>query len=128
MKIAVIAHDKMKPVLFNFLKERSAWLWGKEVVATGRTAESLDGPEVSVEVIHLKKGESGGYLEITEMIVRKEIAMVLFFRDPSINQSYHADIQALLDACDTHLIPLATNPAAAELLILGQIKKGGAVI
>ena len=128
MKIAVIAHDKMKPVLFNFLKERSAWLWGKEVVATGRTAESLEHPDIKVEVIHLKKGESGGYVEITDMIVRKEISLVLFFRDPEIKQSYHADIQALLDACDSHLVPLATNPAAAELLILGQIKKGGAVI
>jgi methylglyoxal synthase len=48
--------------------------------------------------------------------------MVLFFRDPEIVQDYESDIVALVKACIKHNIPLASNPASAELLIVGMIR------
>ena len=41
-QIVVIAHDKMKPELVNFFKEREGWLWGKELIATGKTADAVE--------------------------------------------------------------------------------------
>ena len=41
-KIVLIAHDRMKPKMAEFIKERADWLWGKELVATGRTAEHME--------------------------------------------------------------------------------------
>jgi methylglyoxal synthase len=38
-------------------------------------------------------------------------------------QQHHEDIRKLLEICNTNNIPLATNYASAELLILGLIKK-----
>ena len=40
-KIVVIAHDNYKPKLLDFLKERKSWFFGRQIVATGRTAEFL---------------------------------------------------------------------------------------
>lgn len=122
-KIAVIAHDRLKPVLCDFLKSRKDWLWGKSLVATGRTAEALEQSQPGLDILHVNKGESGGYVEITRMIENGEISFVIFLRDPSVKQTHHQDIQDLLDACDNHNVPIATNTLAAELIILGFIKK-----
>jgi methylglyoxal synthase len=43
--------------------------------------------------------------------------MVLFFRDPLDKHPHEPDILMLMRLCDVHNVPLATNPATAELLI-----------
>ena len=119
--IVIIAHDVKKPEIATFLKEHSDWIYGVNLIATGRTAEFVESQDIKVE--HLSPGKSGGYAEITERIKRKEIDIVIFLRDPLIKIGHHEDIQALLEASNLHNIPLATNYASAELLILGLIKK-----
>ena len=57
------------------------------------------------------------------MIERKEIDIVIFLRDHKVIQQHHEDIRRLLEACNVNNIPLATNYATAELIILGLIKK-----
>jgi methylglyoxal synthase len=119
--IVIIAHDEKKPDLVRFLKEREEWLLGVHLIATGRTAEFVE--KEGIDVKHLSPGKSGGYRQITEMIVKGDISIVIFFRDHKVVQPHHEDIRILLEACNTHNIPLATNYASAELLILGYIKK-----
>lgn len=121
-KIVVIAHNKHKVDLCEFLNNRSSWFFGKEIIATGRTADFLESNNCTVPVIHLKKGQDGGYKEITKKIESGEISLVFFFRDPLIVQSYHQDITDLLNTCDKKNIPISTNKAAAELLIVGKIR------
>lgn len=121
-KIALLAHDRMKPELSAFIKERENWLWGKALVATGRTAEFLQQDNFKVPIIHLNPGRSGGYTEITNMVRNGEVQLVLFFRDPNVKEFDHPDIEALTGACLSSNVPLAFNPASAELLILGMIK------
>jgi len=120
----VIAHDELKSKLVDFLKEKEDWLKVRtaKLVATGRTGELLETEGVS-NIEHLSPGKSGGYIEISNMIANGQIDLVIFFRDYKVNQPHHVDIQNLLDACDKLNIPVATNPASAELLILGLIKK-----
>ncbi|NOQ27589.1 MAG: methylglyoxal synthase [Bacteroidales bacterium] len=119
--IVVIAHDVKKSEMVQFLNERKDWIYGVKLIATGRTAEFVESHGIKVE--HLSPGESGGYVEITDRIKRKEIDIVIFLRDPLLKQGHHEDIQFLLEACNVNNIPLATNYASAELIILGQIKK-----
>ena len=117
--IVVIAHDVKKPEIATFLQEHSEWIYGVNLIATGRTAEFVELQGIKVE--HLSPGKSGGYTEITEKIKRKEIDIVLFLRDPFIKVGHHEDIQDLLEACNQYNIPLATNYASAQLIILGQL-------
>ena len=106
--IVVIAHDAKKAELVQFLQERLDWIQGVNLIATGRTAEYI---------------ESGGYIQITEMIQRHEVDIVIFLRDHKVVQQHHEDIRRLLESCNVHNVPLATNRASAELLILGLIRK-----
>jgi methylglyoxal synthase len=45
--------------------------------------------------------------------------MVLFFKDPNASHPHEPDISMLIRICDVHNIPLATNEATAQLLLLG---------
>jgi len=119
--IVVIAHDAKKNDLVEFLKERLDWIQGVNLLATGRTAEFIEAQGILVK--HLSPGLSGGYIQITEMIGRGEVDIVIFLRDHKLAQPHHEDIRRLLEQCNVHNIPLATNIASAELLILGLIKK-----
>ena len=121
-KIAVIAHDNFKPNLLDFLKEKKSWFFGREIVATGKTAEFIEAGGLNMPFIHVNKGCDGGYLQITEMIKNGEVGIVFFFRDATIIQPYHDDIIKLLNSCDLENIPLSTNQAGAELLIIGKIR------
>lgn len=119
--IVVIAHDAKKPELAKFLSERLEWLKGVNLIATGRTAEFIESQ--GIKCLHMSPGQSGGYIQITDMIVKGEVDIVIFLRDHKIVQQHHEDIRKLLETCNVNNIPLATNYASAELVILGLIKK-----
>ncbi len=121
-KIAVVAQDRMKPLLVSFLRERENWLWGRTLVATGLTADFVEQEHFKVSIEHLSAGKEGGYRELKQLVEAGEIDMAFFFRDPEIVQDYEQDVIEFLRSCNRKNIPLATNPATAELIILGLIK------
>jgi methylglyoxal synthase len=45
--------------------------------------------------------------------------VVIFFRDPLGKHPHEPDVQMLMRICDVHNIPLATNFAAAMLILKG---------
>ncbi len=120
--IVVIAHDRKKPVLRHFLQEREQWLTGRTIIATGRTAEFIEGTDSRLKIHHLSQGRSGGYNEITELIRQKKVQLVFFFHDPEVDYAYHPDIRALMDACIEQNVALALNGRSAELQIIGLIR------
>jgi len=61
-------------------------------------------------------------MQIGAMIVNGNINFVLFLRDPLTAQPHEPDVSALLRVCDVHNVPLATNLATAEALVL-EIEK-----
>ena len=64
-------------------------------------------------------GSQGGDQQIGARVSYNEIDMVLFFRDPFTKKQYEPDVHSLMRLCDMHNIPIATNVATAEMLILG---------
>ncbi|MCK4662818.1 MAG: methylglyoxal synthase [Bacteroidales bacterium] len=119
--IVIIAHDSKKPDLIRFISEHVDWIDEVNFIATGRTAELMEKEGVNVK--HLSPGKFGGYNEITEMISKKKIDMVIFFMDFLVVETHHIDIKNLLNSCNDNNIPLATNYASAELLFIGFIKR-----
>lgn len=120
--IIVMAHNTKKAILSKFLKEREEFLWNRKLVATGRSAEFLEKENFKIPLTHLSQGKYGGYNQITEMVEGDKVDMVIFFQDLEVKE-HHDDIRRLLDACNTHNVPIATNPAGAELMIIGIIHK-----
>jgi methylglyoxal synthase len=117
--IAILAHDKLKPRMVQFLENHRDWIPGVKLIATGRTAEFVE--KNGVEVEHMSQGRYGGYKQIIEKIENKDVDIVIFLRDPEVSD-HHEDIKQLMFTCNNCNIPFATNPASAELLILGLIK------
>ena len=62
----------------------------------------------------------GGHQQVNARIAYNEIDMVLLFSDPNgINPWEDQQIVQTIHLCDTHNVPIATNLASAEMLILG---------
>lgn len=119
MKIAIIAHNGKKPEMVQFLNEHSNLLQSKNIdlVSTGTTGEKAERAGFKVE--RLLSGPLGGDAQIAAGVAEKKIDMVIFFRDPLAKHPHEPDIFMLMRLCDVYDVPLATNPASAELMLKG---------
>jgi methylglyoxal synthase len=116
MKIALIAHDKKKSELVNFMIAYEHIFASHSLYATGTTGgRIMDATKLTIE--RLMSGPLGGDQQIGALIASGELDMIIFFRDPLTAQPHEPDVSALLRLCDVYGIPLATNVATAELLI-----------
>ncbi|MUV39793.1 Methylglyoxal synthase [Lentibacillus sp. JNUCC-1] len=86
--------------------------------ATGTTGKLIH-EATELPVTRFQSGPQGGDQQIGAMIASNEMDMVIFFRDPLTSQPHEPDVSALMRLCDVHLIPLATNLAAGEIVIRG---------
>ena len=118
--IALIAHDRCKPVLARFLNEHIEWVPGVNFLATGRTATALE--NAGLDITHKRPARDGGYIEITELIEKDGVDMLFFFVDPEVERPYHIDIQRMIDTGINKNIPMAFNESSAQLLLLGRYK------
>lgn len=121
MKIALIAHDGKKADMVHFLSGFKKALHRNDIqlVATGTTGSHIQ--KSGFEVHKLLSGPYGGDAQIAAMAAQKELTMVIFFRDPLDKHPHEPDVQMLMRICDVHNIPLATNPASAELMFKALI-------
>ena len=72
-----------------------------------------------LQITKFMSGAHGGAQQIASRIQCNEIDLLLFFRDP-LNAKPHEPNEAdILRLCDVHNIPMATNIATAECLIMG---------
>lgn len=116
MKIALIAHDKKKDSLIDFVKRYKNFFKGHELFATGTTGKLVN-EIVGLEVHRFLSGPLGGDQQIGAKIAESEMDFVIFLRDPLTAQPHEPDVTALLRLCDVHSIPLATNIGSAEIFL-----------
>ena len=67
-------------------------------------------------------GSVGGDRQCAEMIQRNSMDMVIFFYNPAMINPKEPDIDMISKYCDQYNIPIATNIATAESLIIGLSK------
>lgn len=117
MEIAIIAHDGKKKKMIEFLNSHKTMLKDKSIrlISTGTTGTRA--MEAGFEVERFLSGPYGGDAQIASRVAEGQCNMVIFFRDPLEKHPHEPDITMLLRLCDVHNVPLATNPATAELLI-----------
>ncbi|KYG31466.1 methylglyoxal synthase [Priestia endophytica] len=118
MKIALIAHDKKKNDMVQFVTAYQEVLKDHELFATGTTGLRIQ-EATGLDVHRFQSGPLGGDQEIGAMVANNKMDMVLFFRDPLTAQPHEPDVTALIRLCDVYAIPLATNMGTAEVLIHG---------
>ena len=118
MNIALIAHDKKKELMVQFCIAYKTILEKHNLCATGTTG-GLVSEATGLTVHRFLSGPQGGDQQIGARIAYDEIDLVLFFRDPLTAQTHEPDVLSILKLADIHNIPLATNVATAEVLIMG---------
>ncbi len=118
MNIAIIAHDAKKELMVQFCIAYCGVLSRHNIFATGTTGK-LVAEATGLEITKFLSGAQGGAQQIGSRISCDEIDLVLLFRDPLNPKPSEPDERVLLNLCDVHNIPVATNIATAEVLIHG---------
>ena len=119
MNIALLAHDKKKELMVQLCTAYKSILSKHQLFATattGRLVSEATGLPVTLLLSH----KQGGHEQVNARIAYNEIDMVMLFTDPSDNDPwFNQQMLATIRACDRHTVPVATNLASAEMLILG---------
>ena len=119
MNITLLAHDKKKELMVQFCTAYKSVLTKHNLSATattGRLVAEATGLPITLFLSH----NQGGHQQVDARIAYNEIDLVLMFTDPnSIDPWEDQQIVQTIHLCDTHNVPVATNLASAEMLILG---------
>jgi len=116
MKIALIAHDRKKDEMVNFVIAYEHVFVKHELYATGTTGTRIM-EQTNLKVHRFMSGPLGGDQQIGAMVAQNDMDLIIFLRDPLMAQPHEPDINALLRLCDVYGIPLATNIASGEILV-----------
>ena len=129
MTIALIAHDAKKELMIQFCIAYCGVLSRHKLCATGTTGKlvsvcatgttgKLVAEATGLDILRFLSGSQGGDQQIAARIACDEIDVLLFFRDPINRKESEPNEMALLRLCDVHNVPVATNIATAEALIM----------
>ena len=114
--VALIAHDNQKPNIVNWAKSNLEILKRFKLYGTGTTGRMVR-EQTGLEVECFLSGPLGGDAQIGALVATGHINAVIFFVDPLTAMPHDPDVRMLLRICNVHNVPLATNPATAELII-----------
>ncbi|HBL84580.1 MAG: methylglyoxal synthase [Clostridiales bacterium GWF2_38_85] len=120
MVIALIASDKKKELMAELCMAYCGILSRHTLCATSITGKYIS-DATGLPIERLLSGSTGGTQQISSRIAFNEIDILFYFRDTSSNAEY-ADADEtnmnIMRLCDLHNVPVATNIATAEALIL----------
>ncbi|MBR6400780.1 MAG: methylglyoxal synthase [Firmicutes bacterium] len=117
MNIALIAHDNKKILMENLCIAYRHILIKHNLFATGTTGQLVE-ETANLNINKYLAGHLGGEQQLGSQIANNDIDLVIFLRDPVTSKNYEPDIHSVLRLCDIHNIPLASNLATAEALLL----------
>ena len=119
MKIGFIAHDSKKRLMQDFCTAYRGILSRHELYATATTGRLIE-EATNLHIHKFLAGHLGGVEQFGAQIEDNDLDLVIFLRDPLHPRKHEPSISDLARLCDVHNIPLATNIATAELLILAM--------
>ena len=126
--IALIAHDRRKSDMIDWVEYNAETLLYNKLIGTGTTGKLIndmimDPSDLNDEpiVTCVASGPLGGDAEIAAMVVRGEIDLCVFFIDDLRPNPHEADIQMLLRQCRVHNVPVACNRASADFMITSDL-------
>ena len=119
MNIAFLAHDKKKELMVQFCLAYKSILMKHSLYATATTGR-LIADNTGLPITLLLSHKQGGHQQINARIAYNEIDLVMLFTDPNSTDPWD-DSQMIetIRYCDKHNVPIATNLAGAEMLIMG---------
>ena len=117
MYIAIIADDNKKELMAQFCIAYCGILSQHSLCATHTTGRYIS-DATGLEIETLLSGSSGGTEQIAARVSYNEIDLVFYFRSTDPDARVWEGEENLIRLCDVHNVPLATNIATAEVLVL----------
>ena len=117
MDIAIIADDNKKELMVQFCTAYCGILSRHHLYATHTTGKYIS-DATGLEIETYLMGSSGGMEQISSKISFNEIDVVFYLRSTDPAKEIHDYESTLLRLCDVYNIPLATNIATAEALVM----------
>ena len=121
MEIAIIADDKKKELMTQFCIAYCGILSRHHLCATSVTGKYIS-DATGLEIEQLMAGLEGGGEQIAARIAYNEIDLLFFFRDTEPKETVSETELNLLRLCDIYNVPVATNIATAEALVMALDK------
>ena len=115
-----MAHEKKKELMIQFCIAYRSILAKHSLSATNATGKQVI--EATGLPISLYMGRNqGGGQQGSARIAYNEVDLLIYFTDPNSPGDAFQDpfLLEILRLCDQHNVPVATNLATAEMLILG---------
>ena len=122
MDIAIIADDTKKELMTQFCIAYCGILSRHHLYATSVTGKYIS-DATGLEIEQMMSGIDGGAEQIAARIAYNEIDLFFYFKstEPRGELDDHSDSD-LLRLCDIYNVPVATNIATAEALVMALDK------
>ena len=117
MEIAIIADDAKKELMAQFCIAYCAILSRHHLFATQVTGKYIS-DATGLEIDLLMPGKSGGCEQVLSRISFAEVDLMFYFRGTEPTDHDTEVDRDLLRLCDVRNIPVATNIATAEALVM----------
>ena len=115
-RIALIAHDNMKPTIIDWCRENKELLSHHFLCGTGTTAAKIN-EATGLPVKAYLSGPLGGDQQIGSLVAIGEIDVIIFFSDPLTAMPHDPDVKALLRIAQVYDIPMASNKSTADCIL-----------
>ncbi len=118
-RIALVAHDKMKKDMIDWVRQHIKLLEPHQLWATGTTGAQIS--EASgLQINLLKSGPLGGDQQLGAMIAEGKIDILIFLTDPLTPMPHDVDVKALLRISTLYQTVIACNRSTADYVILSE--------
>ena len=119
MNITLMAHDKKKELMIQFCTAYKSIL-AKHTLSATATTGRLVAEATGLPVTLFLSRNQGGHQQVDARIAYNEIDLVILFSDPNENDPWEDQrIMQTMHLCDSYNVPMATNLASAEMMVLG---------
>ena len=115
-RIALIAHDHMKPDILDWATYNRGTLGRHDLFATGTTGSMIE-TELGLTIKRFRSGPLGGDQQVGAGVAEGRIDFIIFFWDPLAPQPHDVDVKALLRLAVVYNVPIACNRATADFLL-----------
>ena len=119
--IALVAHDRKKDDLVEWIAGKVALFRPHKLFATGTTGGRVLERCPELDLTRLKSGPLGGDQQIGAMIAEGRLDMLIFFVDPLSPLPHDVDVKALTRLSTLYDVPAAFNRATADYLVAGPL-------
>lgn len=117
MNIALLAHEKKKELMVQFCIAYAGVLSQHNLLSASALG-NLIADATGLEINKVLSGPYGAEDQIASRISCDEIDVLLFFRDPLTPSTHRNEESGILRLCDVHNVPVATNIATAEVIVM----------